>query len=123
METFEDYLETIEDKEHRAKMAEVLDWVKKTFPDLGTRIGWKQPMFTDHGTFIIAFSSYKKHMAVTPEPKGIEHFSAAIKKAGYNHTKMLMQMPWDKPVDYDLLKKMIEYNIKDKKDVETFWRG
>jgi uncharacterized protein YdhG (YjbR/CyaY superfamily) len=122
MEPFDDYLNAIEEKEHRAVMAEVLAWVKNTFTDLGTKIAWKQPMFTDHGTFIIAFSAYKNHMAVAPERAGIEHFSAAIKQAGYHHTKMLMQMPWDKPVDYDLLKKMIAYNIEDKKDVGTFWR-
>jgi len=29
---------------------------------------------------------------------------------------------WDRPVNYELLSKMIEYNIVDKKDWTLFWR-
>jgi len=35
---------------------------------------------------------------------------------------MLMRLPWNKPVNYDLLKKIIAFNIEDKKDVTTYWR-
>ncbi|QCB29217.1 hypothetical protein CENDO_09815 [Corynebacterium endometrii] len=31
-------------------------------------------------------------------------------------------LPWDKPVPYDLLQEIIEFNIADKKEVTTFWR-
>ena len=53
---------------------------------------------------------------------GVDHFSDEIVQAGYDHTKQLVRIKWDSPVDYSLLEKMIEYNIFDKADCSTFWR-
>jgi hypothetical protein len=99
-----------------------LDWVSNQYPHLVQRIAWNQPMFTDHGTFIIAFSIAKHHLAVTPEKAGIDHWVDEIEKAGYSYTSMIVRFPWNQPVDFELLAKMIEYNIEDKKDCDTFWR-
>lgn len=79
-------------------------------------------MFTDHGTFIIGFSISKKHIAVAPEEAGMVRFSDEISKAGYDQTKGMLRIPWDRPVDYPLLERMIEYNRMDKAGCTTFWR-
>ncbi len=103
-------------------MEEVLNWVGKQFPSLEPKIAWDQPMFTDHGTFIIGFSIAKHHMAVSPEKAGIIHFTDQIVEAGYDHTNQIVRIPWDSLVDFSLLEKMIEFNIMDKADCSTFWR-
>jgi uncharacterized protein len=79
-------------------------------------------MFTNHGTFIIGFSVAKQHLAVTPERAGVEHFSDEIGRAGYQHSKMILRIPWESPVDLALLESLIEFNIVDKADTTTFWR-
>lgn len=122
MKVFADYLKNIENPEHRTRTEEVLNWVSTNYPDLVPKIAWNQPMFTDHGTFIIGFSTAKNHLAVTSEIEGINRFSNEITKSGYEHSKMLIRIPWDKSVDYSLLKKIIEFNILDKADCSTFWR-
>ncbi|MFD1019606.1 iron chaperone [Thalassobacillus hwangdonensis] len=122
MEVFKDFLEKMDDPQQRERTEEVLQWVAEKYPQLEREVKWNQPMFTDHGTFIIAFSVAKQHLAVAPEQKGIVNFSEAINKAGYNHTKMLVRFPWNKPVDCNLLAQMIDYNIEDKADCTTFWR-
>jgi len=122
MEVFAEYLARIEDPQQRARTEEVLTWVATTFPQLAPRIAWNQPMFTDHGTFISGFSVAKHHLAVSPERAGIVRFADEIVQAGYEHTKMLLHIPWDKPVPYPLLEEMIKYNIADKADCQTFWR-
>ncbi len=122
METFEEFIGQIEDPQHAQRTKEVLDFITQKYPQLQHRIAWNQPMFTDHGTFIIGFSVSKKHMAVSPERAGIIHFSNEIIQAGYEHSKELVRFPWDKPIDYRLLKKMIEYNIADKGNITAFWR-
>lgn len=123
MEVFAEYLAKIDHPEHLARMEEVLAWVTNTFPGLMPKVAWNQPMFTDHGTYIIGFSVAKQHMAVAPELAGINHFSDEIVQAGYDHTKQLVRIRWENPVDYTLLKKMIEFNIQDKADCSTFWRN
>ena len=122
METFDDFLATIDDPERRAKLDDVFVWVRKTFPQLEERIAWNQPMFTDHGTFIIAFSVSKAHFAVAPEAAPLEVFKARIQEAGYTQTKQLFRIKWDQAVDYDLLRDIIAFNIEDKAGHTSFWR-
>ena len=122
MDVFTEFIEKIDNPQHRERTEEVLAWVDKEFPNLVPKIAWNQPMFTDHDTFIIAFSIAKYHLAVAPEKAGIDHFSDEIVQAGYDHTKQLMRIKWGSPVDYSILKQLIEFNILDKKDCTTFWR-
>lgn len=122
MEDFAEFLASIDNPDHRSRTEEVLTWVAKKFPNLKSKMAWNQPMFTDHGTYIIGFSVAKHHLSVSPERVGINHFSDEIVQAGYNHTKELVRIKWDSPVDFSLLEKMIEFNIRDKADCTTFWR-
>lgn len=122
MELFEEYLSKIRNEAHRSRMKEVLTWVKDTFPALTPKIAWNQPMFTDHGTFIIGFSAAKQHFSVSPEVRGMKAFSDDIAKLGYSQTSNLFRIQWDEPVDFPLLERIIRYNIEDKKDCTTFWR-
>lgn len=122
MEAFAEYLERIDHPEHRARTEEVLNWVAAAYPSLEPKIAWNQPMFTDHGTFIIGFSVSKKHMAVAPEQAGMNHVASDIAQAGHDHTRELVRFKWEQEVDYALLEKMIEFNIADKADCKTFWR-
>lgn len=122
MKIFAEYLARIDNPEHRDQTKVVLVWVAKKFPNLIPKISWNQPMFTNQGTFIIGFSVTKHHLTVTPERACVKQFSMEIVQAGYNHNKQLVYIPWDSPVDFPLLEKMIEFNILDKANCLTFWR-
>ncbi|PWU70393.1 iron chaperone [Gracilibacillus dipsosauri] len=122
MAIFEAFVAGIDDPSLRERTEEVLHWVSNKYPRLETELKWNQPMFTDHGTFIIGFSVSKKHLAVAPEGVTISHVEEDIKKAGYDYTKELIRLPWNKPVNYSLLEKMIDFNIWDKANCPTFWR-
>ncbi|WP_211652893.1 iron chaperone [Planococcus alpniumensis] len=122
MNEFAAYLAKIDDPDHHDRVEEVLKWVTASYPQLAPRVAWNQPMFTDHGTFIIAFSTAKKHMAVAPEKAAIDRFEQDIKAGGHSSTEQLIRMSWDRPVDYALLGKLIEFNIEDKADYDKFWR-
>jgi len=122
MEVFDEYLSRIDNPQHRTRMDDILKWVINKFPGLVPKIAWNQPVFTDHGTYIIGFSIAKNHLAVAPERAGIGRFSDEIVQAGYNHSKELVRIPWNIPVDFSLLEKMIAFNIMDKANCSTFWR-
>ncbi|ARN90965.1 iron chaperone [Levilactobacillus brevis] len=119
---FEGYINRIDNVTNRDRLRTVLTWVQETFPQLEQRYAWNQPMFTDHGTFIIGFSVAKPHMAFAPEGQGMAHFAEQIGAAGYNPGKKFGRIKWTQDVDYDLLKQIIQYNIDDKSDCTTFWR-
>ena len=122
METFKEYLDSIEQPMAREKMQEALSWVAERFPQLGKRVAWNQPMFTDHGTFIISFSAAKDHLTASPEGKTLRVFDDELKHKGYRPTKMIFRMPWSQPLDKDLLERIIIFNMEDKKDSTSFWR-
>lgn len=119
---FNDYLASIAKPEQRARVEEVLRWVHTTFPGLKPHIGWNQPMFTDHGTFIIGFSIAKPNLAVSPEVDTLARFAEEVRASGYTLTQMLFRIRWEQPVDYALLERIIAFNIEDKADCKTFWR-
>ncbi|MEN2360294.1 iron chaperone [Levilactobacillus brevis] len=119
---FESYLDQIDNVANRERVRTVLNWVQTTFPQLEQRYAWNQPMFTDHGTFIIGFSVAKPHMGFAPESEDMAHFAEQIAAAGYNPGKKFGRIKWTQAVEYDLLKQIIKYNIDDKIDCATFWR-
>jgi len=119
--TFDDYLATLAPVQ-RQRMGEVFAHIAGQFPALEQRIAWNQPMFTDHGTFIIGFSAFKGHMSVAPERAAMARFADEIAQAGYTTTKELIRIPWSAAVDYALLERIIAFNRLDKADCATFWR-
>lgn len=120
MEDFIEYIEAIENNEHQEKFKSLLKWIIDTYPELDTRFAWKQPMFTHHGTFIIGFSVAKNHFSVAPEK--LELFIDDVLNANYSHGKKLFQIKWNEEINYELISKVIEVNMIEKKDMTTFWR-
>ena len=114
---FQTYLKNIEDQDKRDRMESILNYIKKEFPQLKEEIKWNQPMFSDHGTFILGLSIAKHHITVAPEDAAIAKFEKEIEEAGYSY-----RIKWTDEVDYDLLHKIVAFNIEDKKDAVKFWR-
>ena len=122
MKYFQIFLDSIDEPYKKERMESILKYIKEKFPQLKEEIKWSQPMFTDHGTFIIGFSIAKGHIAVAPESVVINLFEKQIAEAGYSHTQELFRIKWTDKVDFDLLHNIVAYNIGDKKDMTRFWR-
>lgn len=122
IQEFEEFVDKIDNPEHQTRVRHVLEWVQSEFPQLEQRYAWNQPMFTDHGTFIIGFSVAKPHLAFAPEGPVMAHFATEIAADNYNPGKKFGRIKWTQDVDYDLLHQIIAFNIADKADCTTFWR-
>ncbi|AIU81180.1 iron chaperone [Bacillus velezensis] len=122
MDVFAKYVSGIDNPDHRLKAEEILSWTADQFPNLEAQIKWNKPMFTDHGTYIIMFAAAKNHLSILPEKETMEHFADDIAQAGYSASSRLFRIRWTDPVHYDLLKKIIEFNIKEKAENPGFWR-
>lgn len=122
MKIFQVFLDSIGELDKKRRMESILNNIKEKFPQLKEEIRWNQPMFSDHGTFIIGFSVAKDHIAVAPEAVVINLFEKEIKKAGYSHTQELFRIKWTDKVDFELLYNIVTFNIENKKDMIKFWR-
>jgi len=122
MNTHKEFIDQIDELDKRDRVRMVLDHIKEKYPQLKEEIKWNQPMFSDHGTYIIGFSISRGHISLSPEAHTLDIFDDEIKKSGYERTKMTMKIKWREKVDLDLIDRMIDYNIEDKKDMTRFWR-
>ena len=84
MKDFQSFLDNIDEVDKRERLEEIFKHIKGKFPQLKEEIKWNQPMFTDHGTFIIAFSISKGHISVSPEMAAIKLFEEEIKLFWFN---------------------------------------
>lgn len=122
MNEFLSFLESMIDTQKRDKMEEILTWINKSFTYLTPKIMWNQPIFLDHGTFIIGLSYSKKHISIAIEMEPFERFKDAILASGYKCSKMLFSIEWEAIINYSLLQEIIEYIIKSKKMCNSFWQ-
>ena len=122
MEIITDYVNAIQDKKARGIFSSVLDWVAEHYPQLDASVFWGAAAFTHHGTFIISYSASKDNLMVSPEYKALKRFGERFDKAGLKWSKMIVRFPWKKEIDYGLLQDIIDYNIKDKQGMTTYWR-
>ncbi len=122
MSAFRVYLDDMEQGSKKTRLEIIFDWGRANFPQLQEVIKWNQPIYTDHGTFIIGFSATPDHLAVAPEAQAMSRFKSDIEEAGYSQTKEHFRIKWTDALHFDLLGKIIAFNIEDKKEVQSFWR-
>ncbi len=103
-------------------MGDFLSWIEVEYPDFKKEIKWNQPMYTYKGTFIISAVPYKKHIALAVEVAPLEMYREELTNAGYKVGKATISIPWGSVIDHDLMKKLIDKQLEDKKDFTKFWR-
>lgn len=122
METFETYLADINNPSQALRVKDILDWIQNQYPKLETRIAWSHPHFVYKGTFILALSYAKDHVAIAPEKVAVDKFRSEAEQFGYAASQQLIKIKWGQPVNYELLQQIIEFNLDDKKGYTTYWR-
>ncbi len=122
MKAIKDYLDALDDVEKRAKFIEIIDWISKKYPQLSLTYKWNQPTFMLDKTFILALAHSKHHLSISPEAYTINYFKQELEEAGYKPKKMTFSIPWKQSIDYPLLARIIELNIKDKEGYLSYWR-
>jgi uncharacterized protein YdhG (YjbR/CyaY superfamily) len=60
---------------------------------------------------LIYFAAYKKHIGLYPAPRGVEEFKEEL--SGYEGGKGTVRFPFDKPIPYDLIRRIVKFRVKD----------
>lgn len=98
----------------KARLNEFRDFIRKLVPEAEETISYKMPTFKTNGKNLAYFAGYKSHIGFYPFPSGIEMFQKLASE--YKTSKGTVQFPHDKPIPYDLVKKVIEYRVKENKE-------
>jgi uncharacterized protein YdhG (YjbR/CyaY superfamily) len=82
--------------------------IKKAAPDAEETISYQMPTFTLKGN-LVHFAAFKKHIGFYPTSTGIEKFKNEL--SVYEGSKGSVQFPFDKPIPYGLLSKIVKFRV------------
>ena len=117
--TIADYIRAAprEGQPHLRRLYAIL---KSVAPEAKEAIKWGTPFFVEP-RFLFAFSAHKAHLNFAPTAAGLEPFRKQLEK--YKTTKETLQIPYDKSLPEDLIRKIAERRLRDvrKREDDAFW--
>jgi uncharacterized protein YdhG (YjbR/CyaY superfamily) len=87
--------------------------VRSAAPDAEEAIKYQIPTFVLHGN-LVHFAGFQNHIGFYPTPSAIEAFSGEL--VGYQSAKGSVQFPLAKAVPFALIKKMVEFRVKETRE-------
>lgn len=117
--TIDQYIQSAppEGQPHLRKLYAIL---KSVAPDAEETIKWGNPFFVEP-RFLFAFSAHKAHLSFAPTAAALNAFREELK--GHKTTKNFLQIPYDKPLLEDLIRRIAEHcvqTVRERKD-DAFW--
>lgn len=87
--------------------------IKESAPDAKETISYGMPAFKLNGN-LVYFAAWEKHIGFYPTSSAIEAFKKEL--APYKQAKGSVQFPIDKPIPFDIVRKIVEYRVKENLD-------
>jgi len=96
------------------EVQEILEQVRTTIrqaaPGAEETIKYRLPTFTLKGN-LVHFGAFKTHIGFYPTPTGIDRFEDEL--SAYVGAKGSVQFPLDKPIPFDLIRRIVEFRVKE----------
>jgi uncharacterized protein YdhG (YjbR/CyaY superfamily) len=110
--TVSGYIKTFP-KDIQVVLEKIRQTIKKAAPEAEEAISYQMPAFKLNGKNLVYFAAWQKHIGFYATPSG----NAAFKKelSVYKGAKGSVQFPLDKPIPYDLIKKIVVFRMKELK--------
>ncbi len=74
-------------------------------------ISYQMPTFKLLGKNLVHFAAFSHHIGFYPIPSGITAFQKEL--SVYTQGKGSVQFPLDKPIPYDLVRRIVEFRVKE----------
>jgi uncharacterized protein YdhG (YjbR/CyaY superfamily) len=108
--TIDAYLATFP-PEVQALLQQIRQVIHEAVPNLGEAISYGMPTFTLNGKYLVYIAAHKKHIGLYPAPTGVEAFHEAV--ALYGGGKGTLKFPLDKPMPFDLIRRVVRFRAKE----------
>jgi uncharacterized protein YdhG (YjbR/CyaY superfamily) len=112
MKTFATINEYISEfpEEIRSKLEQIRETIQQAAPEAKEAIRYGMPTFVLNGN-LVHFAAYKNHIGFYPAPSGIDAYIDEL--AVYRTGKGTIQFPIDKPIPFNLVKKVVEFRVNE----------
>jgi uncharacterized protein YdhG (YjbR/CyaY superfamily) len=108
-ETIDEYIMTFP-ANVRAVLNKIRQTVRKAAPKATEAISYQIPTFKLNGN-LVHFAAFRDHVSFFPTSSGISAFRKELKS--YKTSKGTVQFPLDKPIPYELVKKITVFRVKE----------
>ena len=108
--TIDDYIAAFP-QEVQAILQQIRQVIHETLPGLGETISYGMPTFTLNGKYLVYIAAHKKHIGLYTAPTGVEEFQEAV--ALYGGGKGTLKFPLDKPMPFDLIRRVARFRAKE----------
>lgn len=105
--TIDEYIATFP-AEVQEILQKVRETVKTAAPQATEAISYGMPTFKLEGN-LVHFGAFKEHLGFYPIPSGLEQFKDEL--AQYKGGKGSVQFPFDQPMPYALITKIVEFRV------------
>ena len=106
---FKEYFDSLS-KDKREILEQMRKVIKEVAPQAIEKMGYGIPEFNLNGP-LVYIAAFKDHVGFYPTSSGIKNFEDEL--AEYKHSKGTIQFPVDKPIPYDLIRRITEYRLKE----------
>ena len=94
---------------------EILTRIRKLIldyaPDAEESMAYDMPAYKTYGRPLIYIAGFKKHIGLYATPSGHSEFADEL--AAYRHGKGSVQFPSDKPIPYDLIRRIVMFRVEE----------
>jgi uncharacterized protein YdhG (YjbR/CyaY superfamily) len=107
--TIDEYIKTFP-KDVQSILEKMRQTIKKAAPEAVEAISYQMPTFKLNGN-LVHFAAWRNHIGFYPGgSSAIEAFKKEL--SPYKQAKGTVQFPLDKPIPFDLLKKIVRFRVK-----------
>ena len=84
--------------------------IQKAAPEAEEVISYQIPTYKLNGS-LVHFAAFKNHIGFYPMPSAIKEFKNELSR--YETAKGSVKFPMDKPIPFDLVRKIVKYRVKE----------
>lgn len=107
--TIDEYIAAFPE-EVQGTLQQIREAIQEAAPDAEESISYDMPTFNLNGTYLIYFAGWKKHIALYPvDGKIANELSEELME--YKGTKGSVHFPLNKPMPFDLIRKIVALRI------------
>ncbi len=109
-ETIDEYIESFPENV-QGILEKLRDTIRKTAPGAAESISYQMPTFKLGKKRLAYFSAWKNHIGFYSVPIGDAAFRKEL--SPYSGEKGSLRFPMDKPIPYDLVKKIVMFRMRE----------
>jgi uncharacterized protein YdhG (YjbR/CyaY superfamily) len=109
VETIDEYISSYPENAQKT-LRKFRQTIRESAPQAQEVISYKIPTFKLNG-YLVHFGAFKDHIGFFPTSSGVSAFKKQLHK--YKTAAGTIQFPYDKPIPYDLVRKIVKYRVKE----------